>query len=57
MTDEQIALSQEKEMQQNANDQKKFERYQMKNLGNYEKLYPIEIPQDADEEKRVKLEA
>ena len=29
----------------------------MKNLGNYEKLYPIEIPQDADQEKRVKLEA
>ena len=31
-------------MQQSANDQKKFEKFQMKNLGNYEKLFPIEIP-------------
>ena len=29
----------------------------MKNLGRYKKLFPIEIPQDIEEEKRVELEA
>ena len=30
-------------------DQKKYEKFQMKNLGRYEKLFPLEIPDDIEE--------
>jgi hypothetical protein len=33
---------------QAAEKQKNFEKYQMNNLGRYEKLFPLEIPDDAD---------
>ena len=42
-------LSNEKEMHQMAIDQKKYEKFQMKNLGRYEKLFPLEIPDDIEE--------
>jgi hypothetical protein len=33
--------------------QKKFEKYQMNNLGRYEKLFPIEIPDEADNDQKM----
>jgi histone H3/H4 len=38
-------------------DQKKYEKFQMKNLGRYEKLFPLEIPENASEDQRIQIEA
>ena len=55
MTEEQIYLSQENEHMQATVRQKKFEKYQMDNLGGFEKLFPIEIPDQLDDNKKTEL--
>ena len=41
MNNEEIQLAQEKEELKDAEQQRKFEKYQMKNLGGFEKIFPL----------------
>ena len=42
MNEAEILARQEKEQLELEKNQKKYETYQMKNLGNFEKLFPLE---------------
>lgn len=46
LTDEERELIQERENKFHSDQQKRLERFQNKNLGGFERLYPIEIPKD-----------
>ena len=60
MTEEEIMFNNEKETHIQQENQKKYEKFQMKNLGGFTKIFPIEIPKNLqeseEEEDRLKLQ-
>lgn len=49
MTEEEIMFNNEKESNLQQENQKKYEKYQMKNLGGFTKIFPIDIPKNLKE--------